>query len=58
MTQKQEQGPAIPSLKGLDYHIYYKLLTSGMFWEWYPNATGRYLHDTEEDNADKNKYSS
>lgn len=33
------------SLKGLTKKDYYALLRSGMFWEWYPDATGKYKED-------------
>lgn len=33
------------SLKGLTNKDYHALLRSGMFWEWYPDATGKYEKD-------------
>ena len=35
-----------PNLIGLKREEYDKLLHSGMFWEWYPTATGSYTLDT------------
>lgn len=34
-----------PSLKGMSVIMYNKLVKSGMFWEWYPDATGNYKKD-------------
>ena len=37
------------ALKGMDLQEYLRLLDSGMFYEWYPEATGEFRKDTEED---------
>lgn len=34
-------------LKGMSLKQYEGLLHSGMFWEWYPEATGNYEEDTK-----------
>lgn len=36
-----------PTLKGMSVINYEKLVKSGMFWEWYPDATGNYTKDCD-----------
>ena len=36
----------IPDLYQMSEEEYNKILKSGMFWEWYPDATGNWLIDT------------
>ena len=45
----------IPKIKDFTKEEYLKLLNSGMFWEWYPEATG--IYETDKDMSNNNCFS-
>ena len=54
-TDIQELQPKRkPLLEGLDFMDYVKLKSSGMFWEWYPEATGVYSQDCNREYPNHN----
>lgn len=40
-------------LIGMSEEQYISIVRSGLFWVWYPNATGNYKKDTGVENEEK-----
>jgi len=43
----------VKRLDEMELEEYLKVLQSGMFWEWYPSATGNYEEDTGNERDEK-----